>query len=265
MALFPIVPNVSGVPALLRNAQGALDQLTGDGIVTLNGIMGDLSGIPNLIRNPLDAIEDIASGGIDGLIGDAIGGIGDMRSLAGGIFGGFMGGDLVSGLQFGPTQWGVYRGGRPVITFDTCVGVRYRQDWAIADYPIERGGFETYDKVDTPFDVRVRFATGGSISDRAEMLASIDAIAGDLNLYDVITPEKIYTSVNVQGFNYDRRATNGLGVLTVEMALVEVRIQGTANYANVKSPSAASVINGGLVQSSAASSSVQNYAAGGIT
>jgi hypothetical protein len=80
-------------------------------------------------------------------------------------------------------QWGIFLGGAPVIVADTVIGFDYRQQWALSDYPVERGGFETYDKVATPFDGRLRFAAGGSAANRAALLASLEAIAGDLNLY----------------------------------------------------------------------------------
>ena len=120
-------------------------------------------------------------------------------------------------------QWGVFLGGAPVIVFDTFVSIDYRQGWSTSDYPIEQGGFESYNKVQIPFDVRVKFAAGGSEENRAALLASVAAIAGDLKLYSVVTPEKVYTSVNVQHYDYHRTSTNGVGMITIEMWLLEIR------------------------------------------
>ena len=131
--------------------------------------------------------------------------------------------DTVDGGQFSK-RWGVFRGGAPVITFDAFIGIDFRRSWTIADFPLEQGAFESYDKVALPFDVRVKFSAGGSLQNREAMLASVDAISKTLDLYDVVTPEVVYTSVNVQHYDYRRTATNGNGLLTVELWLLEVRI-----------------------------------------
>jgi len=258
MAVVPIVPAVSGVPALLRNPELAVQQLVGDSVLSLEDIAEDLG---SAITDPVMVVQTLLDGGVR----DLVGGFTDtLGNLAGGIFGGFMTGDLIQDFRLGVGQWGVYRGPTPVIVFDSFLGVTYKQDWAIAQYPVERGGFESYDKVDTPFEVQIRFTTGGSVADKAEMLASINAIAGDLNLYDVVTPEAVYSSVNIQRFSYPRSHDHGAGLLTVDMTLLEVRVQGVSDFANNKAPSGAFPIHGGSVQATTAPPSVQNYA-GGVT
>lgn len=127
-------------------------------------------------------------------------------------------------LQNGPELWGVFLGGAPVVLFDTFVSIDYRQGWALSDYPVERGAFETYDKVQLPFDVRVRFAAGGSEANRQALIDSVAAISGTLTLYSVVTPEVVYNSVNVQHYDYRRTNANGLGLITIEMWLLEVRV-----------------------------------------
>ena len=131
--------------------------------------------------------------------------------------------DILIGLPSFGQQWGVFLGGAPIIIFDTFVSIDYRQTWNISDYPVEKGGFESYNKVYTPFETRVRFASGGSEANRTALLASIAAISGTLQLYTVVTPEAIYQSVNVKHYDYHRTATNGVGLLTVDLWLEEVR------------------------------------------
>lgn len=136
--------------------------------------------------------------------------------------------DQVDAGQFSK-RWGVFKGGRPVIEFDAFISIDFRRGWVLADFPLEQGAFESYDKVSLPFDVRVKFAAGGSIQRREALLASIESIAKTLELYDVVTPEVVYSSVNVQHYDYRRTATNGNGLLTVELWLLEVRIGANAN------------------------------------
>ena len=151
-------------------------------------------------------------------------------------------------------SWGVFKNGVPIIVAESVVSVDYRQEWLLSTYPVEEGAFESYDKVQTPFENRVRFMSGGPEGARQILLNSIDAIAGDLNLYDVVTPTKTYTSVNVMRYDYARAAGRGLGLLVVDIVLQQVRVAVPAAFSNTQAPSGASPTSGGQVQPSSATS-----------
>lgn len=165
---------------------------------------------------------------------------------------------FVSGLA---PQWGIFLDGAPVIVADSVVSFGFKQDWPISDYPIEEGSFESYDKVETPFMTRVRLACGGSTSRRQAFIDSIAAIVGDLNLYDVVTPEIVYENVNVTHWDYNRTAQNGVGLVTVDLWLLQIRVNATATFSNTKSPSAAGTQSGGAVQTVPPTPSQQSSAA----
>lgn len=157
--------------------------------------------------------------------------------------------DVISFLAgFGRSPWGIYLNGVQVIEADSVVSMGYKQDWSISTYQVEQGGFQTYNKVDTPFSARVRFASGGSQANRQALLDSITDIAGTLTLYDVVTPEAVYESVNVQGFDYSRSSGN-VGLIQVDVRLLEVRETASAQFSNTKSPSGEGQASGGTVQS----------------
>lgn len=148
-------------------------------------------------------------------------------------------------------QWGLYLGGVPVVVPDTIPSFEFKSDWAICDYPVERGGFESFNKVDIPFTTRIQFVSGGSVENREALLSQIAAVAGTLQLFDVVTPEVVYPSVNVQHYDYRRTARNGLGLLAVDMQLLEVRVTAGAAGDNTKAASGASPSSDGNVQPSA--------------
>jgi len=148
-------------------------------------------------------------------------------------------------------QWGLYLGGVPVIVADTVVSFEFKREWAIADYPVERGGFESYDKVNIPFQPRLQFASGGSEQNRQDLLDQISAIAGTLQLFDAVTPEVVYPSVCVQHYDYRRSARNGLGLLVIDLWLLEVRVTAGTTGENTKDASGASPSQDGNVQPSA--------------
>lgn len=141
---------------------------------------------------------------------------------------------------YGPGQpplWGIYDGAFPVVVADTVTDFGYQQDWTIADYPVERGGFESYDKVNSPFRIRIQFVSGGSEANRQALLDSIAAIGDLLTLFTVITPTAVYTSMNVEHYSYRRTSRNGLGLLIVDVHLLEIREEGAQNFQNTRSPS----------------------------
>lgn len=137
-----------------------------------------------------------------------------------------------------PPQWGLFLNGQPVVIADTVTVFDYKQNWAIADYPVERGGFETYDKVNTPYKIHAQFVSGGNDAKRQALLDSIAAIGDPLTLYDVITPEAVYIGVNVEGYSYRRTSNNGLGLMIVDVNLLEIREEGVTDGKNAKTPSA---------------------------
>ena len=62
--------------------------------------------------------------------------------------------------------------------FASTVEFDFDQEWTIADYPIEQGGFQSYDKVQLPFACRMRMACTGPASTRQGFLNAIFAISG---------------------------------------------------------------------------------------
>lgn len=190
MALFPFVPNVPGVPALLRDV--------------------------------LRPVEDVIL-----MVEDTL--------------------DFLFGFGGGP-EWGVFLDGQQIVAADSVVSLEFREAWVISDYPLEEGAFENYDKVQTPFAVKVRFAGGGDVSSRADFLDSISSVMGDLELYDVVTPEKVYTSVNFERQDYRRTATSGAGLISVDVWFTQVNVTAQAAFSDTQAPSGAGQTNAGTVQ-----------------
>ena len=159
-------------------------------------------------------------------------------------------------------QWGVFdANGNAVVTADNVIGIEYKQDWAIADSPIENGGFETYDKVEYPFDMQVTFSSGGSLANRQALLDSVDAIADDLNLYSVVTPDKTYLNVNLSHYDYVR--TDGRsGLIKLTASFIEIREIGAASFSQTATPSGANPASGGVVQTVPPSSGQTNVLSG---
>src|ERR1700736_5452281 len=106
---------------------------------------------------------------------------------------------VLSGDGFGvfgfdaATQWGIFSNGVQVVQAESVRSFSFKQDWPISNYQAEGGGFQSFNKVQLPFEPRVEFMSGGDEATRQALLDSVAAIAGDLNLYDVVTPEAVST------------------------------------------------------------------------
>jgi hypothetical protein len=176
-------------------------------------------------------------------------------------------------------QWGIYYNGIPVVaasaanllgfgsiintlnTLTSLVGVTieddfsivdfsYKQDWAIATYPVEDGGFQSYDKVQLPFDVRMRVAAGGPAANRQSLIDILADSSNSLKLYDAVTPEQVYPSCNIVHVDYARKSHEGLGLLVADVWLQEVRVTSAAFFANTQQPGSAGQVSTGNVSPS---------------
>lgn len=156
----------------------------------------------------------------------------------------------LSALGILPPTWGVFdRDGNVVITADTVISLDFRKDWTVADYPMENGSFASYDKVENPSETRIGFWSGGSLRNRSALLRSIKAIAGNLQLYDIVTPEETFTSMNVTHYDY-RRVDGKAGFVSVVVWFQQIRVTVEAALTTAE-PNGAPTTNDGQVQPTA--------------
>jgi hypothetical protein len=157
---------------------------------------------------------------------------------------------LILGLFAGP-KWGIGINGVFQVFPDSVVDVEFKRDWQISNAPQEQGAFQSYNKVATPYDAHIRMTKGGTEAARAQFLDTINALAASTVLVDVVTPTKIYRNANITHYDYRRTSTNGVGLLTVDIALQEIRIAPSPAFTNTAAPSGADSQQGGSVQTQA--------------
>lgn len=165
---------------------------------------------------------------------------------------------IVFGLLGGAIpQWGIYFNGIPVIAADSTVSFDFRQDFPISDYPVEQGGFQSYNKVQLPAEIKLRVASGGSEVDRQEFLDSIEAVINTTTLYDVVTPEQTYLGYCFSHRDFHRRSNSGVGMIIVDLWMTEVRTSSSATFQSTQQPGEAGVNGVGNVQPQTATSGVE--------
>lgn len=184
----------------------------------------DVPGVPTLPRDPLSLIPAVPQ-----LFSDAL-------SFLVGAFGG--------------PQWGIFLDGVPLFPDSSVLAFDFKNEWSISDYQVEQGGFQSYDKVASPFDVKLRYAIGGSDIERLTFLLRTEALGASTVLVDVVTPDRVYHSCNVVHYDYRRTATNGVSLLTPDIWLKEVRVTGVGSFFNTQSPSGADTVQDGVVGTS---------------
>ena len=156
--------------------------------------------------------------------------------------------DLIRTVFGRPAPWGIFLNGASVIAFDSTVAFDLRQDNPISDYPVEEGGFQSYDKVQLPTEIRLRLACGGSVTKRQTFLQTIESVMNTVDLYDIVTPEMVYLGYNFTHRDFRRKADQGNGLIIADLWLTEVRETQQATFSNTQQPSIAGQQNIGNVQ-----------------
>lgn len=170
--------------------------------------------------------------------------------------------DDIGNADFTTPVWGIYdKVGNEALKPDSFLGIDYRQDTRVSNYPQEKGAFASYNKVQTPFDCRVRLAIGGTEDARTQFLATVDGMTNSIDLFSVVTPEVTYPSAALQSYNYHRDDRGGVTLLTVELDFIEVRQTAQADASEVdqpQDPGAADPVSDGQVQATPVSQSTVN-------
>lgn len=160
--------------------------------------------------------------------------------------------DSITVTAAAKNQWGIYTtAGALALEPDSISAIGYDAESRVADYPIEEGGFESYDKVALPFQNRVVMTKGGTLEQRRAFLKAVEELRGDLELYNVVTPEWTYLNVNIVRVGVDRNREQGAGLITVEVQLQEIRQNATASFSQTRDPASADPVSNGSVQAAA--------------
>jgi hypothetical protein len=161
--------------------------------------------------------------------------------------------------------WGVFdKDNNPVAQADSFVSIEFNKEFRLPNFPVAPNSFANYNKVELPYEARVTFSKGGSVSDRDDFLQALQDAVNSLDLYQVVTPEITYDNANLVRMNYRRQSTNGVTLLVVEIAIEQVRVSATQTFSNTKSPAANAAQNGGTVQPQEPDAAQAGAAAGGV-
>jgi len=156
-----------------------------------------------------------------------------------------------------------------VIVPDTVPRFEFRGDRRISDYPVEQGAFASYNKVVTPYEIRMTMVCSGlnyaqnaisslgmnlgqGFMQKSDFIDTLDYMLDTTDLFTIVTPDKAYESANLEHYDYKRETRNGATMLIIEAWFREVRVTASATYSdggpvNSDSPSATDPVSLGTV------------------
>lgn len=120
----------------------------------------------------------------------------------------------------------------------STVEFEYGQDFPLSNYPQELGGFQSYNRVTLPFDVKLKLASSGPVAQRQAFLQTCLSIANAPApaTFSVVTPELTFTSVSCTHIDWHRTATRGNTLIQVDLYFSQVPIVSAVSFQNTAQP-----------------------------
>lgn len=148
--------------------------------------------------------------------------------------------------------WGIYDdSGAIAIEVDSIISVSFDGEHDLPTYPIEGGSFETYNKVEVPFNVGVRVTRGGDDATITKFVSTLNKLRSSLDLLTVVTPQYSHASVNVSKVSFDRSGEKGISLITADIRFQQIRETATAEFTVTATPAGADVEDSGAVETKA--------------
>jgi len=132
-------------------------------------------------------------------------------------------------------EWGIYDlNGNLVFNADSISEVKYAVKTKVSNFPVEKGTFATYNKVQEPDSVKLKLLASGAAK-VSPLIAKLKQETVSPNLYNIVTPLNIYANMTLENFNYSQTSTKGLELLSIDASFLEVR-EVNPTFTNVKIP-----------------------------
>jgi len=132
------------------------------------------------------------------------------------------------------TAWGIYLPAKParpplkqqaarlVLEVDGFLDFELQNASQVSGYRIEQGKFASYNKVDSPYSINCVLVKNGDEETLRKFLIDLDRISNDINLYDIVTPQQVYSNANVLQYSYRRNAQEGYNTLYIYLTFVQI-------------------------------------------
>jgi hypothetical protein len=120
--------------------------------------------------------------------------------------------------------WGIYdANNNPAIIVDSIMVVKPTNDAKVSSFPVEDGGFVSFNKVQTPYDVKVKVSLGGDLAAMSKLLDDLAALLVSVDLFSIVTPYEVYLNATLEKYDYSQEARRGANRIEAELSFKEVR------------------------------------------
>jgi len=127
----------------------------------------------------------------------------------------------------------VTEGGGTICSFTSFISSNIKDESKVCSEAVEEGSFASYNKVDSPLEIKVTLGISGADYVLQGALQSLERYSHSTELVSLITPSAEYSSLNLRKYDYRLDRRTGYGALYVTLDLVEVR-QVRSEYSNVQ-------------------------------
>lgn len=148
-------------------------------------------------------------------------------------------------------RWGIFwQGGAPALVADSVASVDYSREYDVSSYSQEQGAFESYNKVQQPFESKVTLLSSLT---RQQLLNILEPTVASLALVSVVTPEVSYPSANLTRYSLRRTQRSGVSLISVDVHCKEIRVNATTSVGGTQRPIGQVAGGSSLVPGSSAS------------
>ena len=170
----------------------------------------------------------------------------------------------------------IVRGQSAAVDFNSMQEFSAEKSSRLPDEPIEKGSFATYNRVIEPRAITCRLSVEGTATKLQSAIDRLTALCENDEKITLTTPEQSYKNMMLESFDYRRDASNGRGVLFVDLRFKEIREVASAQTTTAVEESEEPIeaedagdgsvcddIDDGEVQGTAASEAEEEAANGG--
>lgn len=117
----------------------------------------------------------------------------------------------------------IVRGQSSAVDFNSMQEFSAEKSSRLPDEPIEKGSFSTYNRIIEPRAITCRLSIEGGASKLQSAIDRLTDLCENNEKITLTTPEQSYKNMMLESFDYRRDATNGRGVLFVDLRFKEIR------------------------------------------
>lgn len=145
-------------------------------------------------------------------------------------------------------EYGIFLDGEPAFDYASTITFEFSQDYFLSKYSIEGGGFQSYDKVQEPYDLKATITSGSTAQERSQLIHDIREAAASIDIYDVFTPDAIFLQCNIHHVDFRQSADRGIGRVIAHVYLTEIRLSTATSFTDTKQPGDSGQTGVGSVQ-----------------